>query len=178
MKATSSLPLCVAALFAAGLALHSGAAEAGRVRAHGVAAGPDGRAAGTFAAGQNERGAYVRGRHVAGDRQGNVQGGSHAAVSGTAGGQAQRQGSFSRNADGSAAHSGSMTAQGPQGGTLASSGHMTREADGQLDGNRSTSATGRNGNSYSGSTQVADGSVTHTATCSNAAGEPIACGGH
>ncbi|WP_146165778.1 hypothetical protein [Stenotrophomonas panacihumi] len=178
MKATSSLPLCVAALFAAGLALHSGTAEAGRVRVHGAAAGPEGRAAGTVTAGQNERGAYARGRHVAGDRQGNVQGGSHAAVAGAAGGQAQREGSFSRNADGSAARAGSMSAHGAQGGTLASSGSVTRGADGQLDGSRSTSATGRNGNSYAGSTQVADGSVTHTATCSNAAGETIACRGH
>ncbi|OUL31475.1 hypothetical protein BV378_02140 [Nostoc sp. RF31YmG] len=178
MKATSPLPLGLAALLVAGLVLHSDTAHAGRVRAHGVAAGPEGRAAGTVVAGQNERGAYARGRHVAGDRQGNVQGGSHAAVAGAAGGQAQRQGSFSRQADGSAAHAGSMSAQGAQGGTLASSGSIARDANSQLDGQRSTSATGRNGNSYVGSTQVADGSVTHTATCSNPAGDAIACRGH
>ncbi|MDG2525281.1 hypothetical protein P6166_07935 [Stenotrophomonas sp. HITSZ_GD] len=177
MRATSTLPLCLAVLCAAGLSLHSADADAGRVRAHGVAAGADGRAAGTVAAGQNARGAYARGHHLVGDRQGNVHGGSSAAVVGAAGGQAQRQGSFSRQADGSAAHAGSFSAQGAQGGTLASSGNIARDADGQLDGSRSTTATGRNGGSYVGATQVADGHVTHTGSCRTAAGETIACPG-
>ncbi len=55
------------------------------------------------------------------------------------------------------------------------SGSITRDADGNVNGSRGTSVTGKNGNSYNGSTTVQDGTVTHTATCTNAAGETIAC---
>lgn len=177
MKVSASLPACLAVLFAAALSLHSAGAQAGRVRGHVVAAGAEGRVAGTAAAGQGARGAYARGHHVASDRQGNVQGGSHAQVVGAAGGQAQRQGSFERHADGSATRVGSVSAQGAQGATFASSGSITRDAGGQVDGTRSTSASGRNGGAYQGSTQVTDGKVTHTATCTNATGAAVDCRG-
>ena len=55
---------------------------------------------------------------------------------------------------------------------------MTRDANGNVVGGRSTTATGQNGNSYDGSTTVSNGTVTHTGTCTNAAGEVISCRGN
>lgn len=152
------------------------ASAQGRVRGHAVAHGADGgRAAATRTAARGERGAYVRGRGVRSDGQGNATGRSGAYAAGTNGGTAQRQGNFYRNADGSAGRQGSASIDGAHGGGMNTSGSIARDADGNVNGSRSTSATGRNGNSYSGSTTVQNGVVTHTRTCTNAAGEAIAC---
>lgn len=160
----------------------------GRVVAHGAEGG---RVAVTRAAARGENGAYARGRKVVsgergvyarghgvhGDGEGNVTGRSGAYLETAAGGSAARQGSFYRDADGSAGRQGSAYVQTAAGGTASTSGSITRDADGDLDGGRSTTATGRNGNSYSGSTTVSDGSVSRTASCTNAAGEAIDCRG-
>lgn len=120
----------------------------------------------------------VRGRHVYSDGQGNVDGRSGAHAVGANGGSAQRQGSFYRHADGSAGRQGSASVNGANGGSATTSGSIARDAAGNVNGSRSTSATGQNGNSYSGSTSVQNGAITHTGTCSNAAGEVIACRGN
>ncbi|MEX1827169.1 hypothetical protein [Luteibacter sp. CQ10] len=155
------------------------ASAQGRIRGHAVAhTGDGGRTAVTGAAARGERGAFARGRQVHGDGQGNVDGHSRAYAAGANGGTAQREGSFYRNADGSAGRQGSASINGPNGGSATTSGSIARDADGNVNGSRSTSATGKNGNSYSGSTSVQNGVITHTGTCSNAAGETIACRGN
>jgi hypothetical protein len=67
---------------------------------------------------------------------------------------------------------------GPNGGSASTSGGVTKDANGNVVGGRSTTATGQNGNSYDGSTTVSNGTVTHTGTCTNAAGEVISCRGN
>jgi len=152
------------------------ASAQGRVRGRGVAYSAEGgRFAATRAAGHGERGAYARGRNVYSDGHGNVDGRSRAYAIGADGGTAQRQGSFYRNADGSAGRQRSASLSGANGGTANTSGNITRDADGDVDGSRSTSATGRNGNSYNGSTTLDNGVVTHSHSCTNAAGDVIAC---
>ena len=54
-------------------------------------------------------------------------------------------------------------------------GGFMRDADGNVDGSRSTSVTGRNGNSYSGSTTLDNGVLTHSHSCTNAAGDVVSC---
>lgn len=174
-------PLLLALLTMAG-ALASTIPDAsaqGRVRGRGVAHTADGgRTAVAGAAARGEHGAYTRGRRVHSDGQGNATGRSGAYATGANGGTAQRQGSFYRNADGSAGRQGSASIDGANGGSAATSGSIARDADGNVNGSRSTSATGANGNRYTGSTTVQNGVVTHTGTCTNAAGETIACRGH
>ena len=109
------------------------------------------------------------------DGQGNASGSTSHTVTGANGGTAERQGSYYRNADGSAGHEGSMSATGKDGGTKQSSGSTTRDADGNVSGSRSTTATGKNGATYNGSTTVTDGQVSHTGTCTNAAGAVVDC---
>lgn len=163
------------------------------------------RIAVTRAAGRGERGAYARGRNVYSDGQGNVDGRSRAYAVGADGGTAQRQGSFYRNADGSAGRQATASAHGVNGGTAQrqdsayrnadgsagrqrsaavngayggsanTSGNLVRDADGNVDGSRSTSATGRNGNSYNGSTTLDNGVLTHSHSCTNAAGDVVSC---
>ena len=76
---------------------------------------------------------------------------------------------------GLALHQGSAQAQGANGGSATTSGSLARDAEGNVNGSRSTSATAANGNSYAGSTTVTDGQVSRTATCTDAAGNSIAC---
>lgn len=111
------------------------------------------------------------------DGQGNVAGSSSGSIAGASGGGAARQSSAYRNADGSAGRQGSASVSGPNGGSAATSGSIARSADGSVAGSRTTSATGANGNGYNGSTTVSNGNVTHSGTCTNAAGETIACRG-
>ncbi|SFF98728.1 hypothetical protein SAMN05518801_10516 [Novosphingobium sp. CF614] len=77
--------------------------------------------------------------------------------------------------DGTLSHQGAAAASGARG-SFASEGGMTRSADGTWSGARTTSATNAlTGNSYSGSTTAANGQVSHSGTCTNAAGETIPC---
>lgn len=138
------------------------ASAQGRVRGRAVAHTADGgRAAVTGAAVRGEHGAYARGRKIISDGQGNVAGRSGGYVQGADGGSAGRQGS--------------AFVEGPNGGSTATSGSVARDADGSVNGSRSTTATGASGNTYNGSTTVNDGQISHTGTCTNAAGETIAC---
>jgi hypothetical protein len=53
---------------------------------------------------------------------------------------------------------------------------MTRTPDGDVSGERSTSATGAQGNTYQGQTSYSKGEgIEHSATCTDAAGNTIAC---
>lgn len=96
-------------------------------------------------------------------------------ISGANGGSAGYDRSAYRNADGSAGRQGSAYANGPNGGTASTSGGISRDADGHVSGARNTTATGANGNSYTGSTTVSDGTLVHTRSCTNTAGDAIAC---
>lgn len=178
MKRTTLLLAALAMTGAAAATIPDASAQ-GRVRGRAVVHTADGaRTAVTGAAARGERGAYVRGHRVSSDGQGSVAGRSGAYAAGANGGTAQRQGSFYRNADGSAGRQGSASIDGPNGGSATTSGSIARDTGGNVNGSRSTSATGKNGNSYSGSTSVQNGVVTHTGTCTNAAGETIACRGN
>lgn len=109
------------------------------------------------------------------DGQGNASAARSGSISGANGGSAGYDRSAYRNADGSAGRQGSAYANGPNGGTASTSGGFSRDADGNVTGARSTTATGANGNSYTGSTTVSDGTLVHTLSCTNAAGDAIAC---
>jgi hypothetical protein len=112
------------------------------------------------------------------DGQGNAsaaRSGSISGANGANGGSAGYDRSAYRNADGSAGRQGSAYANGPNGGTASTSGGISRDADGHVSGARNTTATGANGNSYTGSTTVSDGTLVHTRSCTNAAGDAIAC---
>jgi hypothetical protein len=98
-----------------------------------------------------------------------------ASASGVNGGAATRQGSVYRNVDGSAGRQGSASINGTDGGSARSSGGFDRSADGSVTGSRQTSASAATGARSQGSTTVADGSVSHTGTCTNAASEVVAC---
>jgi len=175
----TTLLLAALVLTGASTATMPDASAQGRVRGHAVLrTGDGGRTAVTGAAARGERGEYARGRRVHSDGQGNVDGRSGAYAVGANGGSAQRQGSFYRNADGSAGRQGSASIAGANGGSATTSGSIARDAAGNVSGSRSTSATGQNGNSYNGSTSVQNGAITHTGTCTNAAGETIACRGN
>ena len=94
------------------------------------------------------------------DGQGNASAARSGSLSGANGGNVGYDRSAYRNADGSAGRQGSAYANGPNGGTASTSGGISRDAD---------------GNSYTGSTTVSDGTLVHTRTCTNAAGDAIAC---
>ena len=173
------LPLLLAALTLSGafatITVDAEARERTRSRTAGNVDGV--RSAAVNASGSGTNGSYARGRQWQADGQGNASGSSGGTVDGVNGGSASRQGGFYRNADGSAGRQGSASVNGANGGSASTSGGVTRDANGNVVGGRSTTATGQNGNSYDGSTTVSDGTVTHTGTCTNAAGEEIACRG-
>ncbi|HUD40824.1 MAG TPA: hypothetical protein VMR06_02385 [Dokdonella sp.] len=98
-----------------------------------------------------------------------------ARIEGAGGGSAARTAGAWRNADGSAGRYRSASMAGPRGGSATTAGAITRGADGSVAGGRSTSATGPNGGTYTGSTTLVDGSVQHSHSCSDAAGQPVAC---
>ncbi|MBS1196470.1 MAG: hypothetical protein H6R18_255 [Proteobacteria bacterium] len=101
-----------------------------------------------------------------------TRGGTFKTASGATG---ERTATNTRSADGTFNHQSSMTAIGTKG-NIKSSGSMTKTADGNVSGQRNTTATDANGNTYNGSTTYnkTDG-LQHTSSCTNAAGETIAC---
>lgn len=133
------------------------------------------RSAAVNASASGAHGSRTHARQWQADGQGNAAGSRSATVSGANGGSAARQSSAYRNADGSAGRQGSASATGANGGSASSSGSIGKSADGSVEGSRQTSASGANGNSYQGATTVSNGSVSHTGTCTNAAGEVVAC---
>lgn len=120
-------------------------------------------------------GAAVGGRGVATDGQGNAAGGSGQAVKGPGGAMGARAGTWSRSADGSMQHQSGGAVSGAQG-TASSSGSMSKGADGTVGGSRTTNAQANSGATYDGETTYdKDSGVTHSGTCTNAAGEVVAC---
>jgi hypothetical protein len=149
---------------------------AGRVKARGATANPEGGVtAGSAAAARGPNGgAYTRGGATTTDGQGNAQSVRGAAARTASGGTGARGASTAVNADGSGSRQAGFAASGPRG-SAQSSGAFSRSADGTVNGGRSTSATGANGNSYDGQTTVENNQVSHSHTCTNAAGEEISC---
>ena len=175
MQRASIFAATCLALATAALVVPAAHAE-GRVRGRAVVQNPEGGAvARTGAAASGPRGAMLRGRTVSSDGNGNVSGRSGAAFRGANGSTAARAGSFQRNADGSASRQGSAAFTGPNGASGRTDGTLARDADGNITGQRDTTATGANGGTYAGSTTRADGTTTRTATCTNAAGDVVAC---
>ena len=124
---------------------------------------------GFIAGGSSASGAaYLRGRSVSRDGSGGVYRGPN-------GGTAVRAGQTTRSADGTISHQSGFAAQGAGGGSVQSSGGLTRSAAG-VNQSRATTATAANGNTYSGSTSYdPQTGLSHTATCTDAAGNAIAC---
>jgi hypothetical protein len=141
-----------------------------------------------------------RGQAVS-DGQGNVKGGTSAEGTTVNGGSASRAGKFQRNADGSFSQSSGASGTTASGGTGSTSGNVSGDGQGGFSGIRQTSGTSANGDTYSGqttggtgqgvqhgtnattasgtnydgSTSVSQDGATHSATCTNASGEVIAC---
>lgn len=133
-------------------------------------------AAATAAKGPNG-GAVVRGRGAVKNDDGSVTTGSAAAVRGPNGATGARGSTTTANPDGSLTHQGGMAASGAQG-TVSSTGSSARAADGTWTGSRTTNATSNaTGNSYTGTTTIdpVTGKPVHSATCTSAAGDIIAC---
>jgi hypothetical protein len=100
---------------------------------------------------------------------------SGGAFQGANGAKGMRTSQTTVNTDGSASRTGGFAASGSQG-TVQSSGSANRAADGTVSGERTTSATGAQGGTYNANTTYQSGQgVTRTATCTNAAGETVAC---
>lgn len=170
----NKLPLLLAALVAtagAGLAHDVQAYERGRTVQRGDRSGQ------VSAWRSNARFDSQRQRQWQGDGDGNASASRSGHLNGSEGGSANTQGSAWRHDDGSAGRQGSTSFSGPEGASLDSSGGISRDGDGNFSGSRSTEATGRDGNHYSGTTTVANGSLVHSGSCSNAAGETVACRG-
>lgn len=135
-----------------------------------------GATAGRLAGGAGPNGGgFLRGRRTQGDGQGNVTSTSGGAFRGPNGASGARAAQVTHNADGSASRQGGFAASGERG-SVQSQGNVSRTADGAVSGERTTSATGANGNTYQGSTTYTKGEgVSHTGTCSDAAGNSIPC---
>jgi len=109
------------------------------------------------------------------DGRGNASGAHSGNIVGAHGASAGYDRSAYRNADGSAGRQRGAYVNGANGGTASTSSSITRDADGNVTGARSTTATAASGNRYHGSTTVSEGTLVHTRSCTNAAGEVIAC---
>lgn len=109
------------------------------------------------------------------DHRGNAHGSRSGYYHGAGGTDVDYRRSAYRHADGSAGRQGSTRVHGRRGGYLDTSGSLARDADGQVSGSRNTTIVGRDGKRYDGSTSIVDGTLTHTRSCSNAAGEPVSC---
>lgn len=133
--------------------------------------GDNGRAAVT--AGQRGVAGRAAGTVVAED--GTVTRGSAGGFAGANGARGARASTTSVSPDGSVSRQAGAATSGARG-SASSTGSFTRGADGSTYGTRSTNATNAaTGNSYSGSTTVDNGAVSHTGTCTNAVGEVIPC---
>lgn len=158
------------------LALAAPAEAQARTR-HSVEHNADGSTtAHTGVARRGPNGGVLRGRTATTDGQGNTSVTSRGAVVGAQCGMAVRQGSTTRDADGSASHSGSLSAQNARG-SLQSSGGATRNADGTVTQARTSTATSAaTGNSVQTQSSYSQGSgLSRSATCYDASGAVMAC---
>jgi hypothetical protein len=104
------------------------------------------------------------------DADGNVSGSRTTTATGANGGTYNGSTTWE---NGQVTHTGTVT--GANGGTVEANGNYTKGEDGKVSGTRTTEATGKNGGTYSGSTSIDDGQVTHTGTCTNASGAVVDC---
>ena len=134
-------------------------------------------AAGRFKV-QGEHAAAAGQRGLVADGNGQVAAGSAGGFSTDAGGQGQRTRRFQRSADGSATASGHAGASGPNG-SASRDGSYTRSADGTASGERDTTVTNaRTGVTWDGSTRYSQGAgFSRSLSCTDAAGQPVSCGG-
>lgn len=122
-------------------------------------------------------GASVRSRGVRRNADGSVTAGSAGAIRGPNGARAARDSTTTVNPDGSARRQSSASASGSNGSATTTS-DVTRNADGTYSGGRTTTATSTTtGTTYNGQVQIdpATGQPVRTATCTDAAGNTIAC---
>jgi hypothetical protein len=146
--------------------------------------------------------AGLRGRRTVADRQGDAATASAGAWRGTHGGDAARVGETSRSSDGSWQHQSGFAARDAAGDSVSSHGRASgdgngngqasfaRETDasgvrGSYAGSTSgasgqglthtTQLVGANGRSYEGETSISKTGITHAGSCSNAAGQAVAC---
>lgn len=153
------------------LMLSSVSAEARQKRAK--LAGPNG----TITAVQGENGTAARTRGSRQNADGSTTTGRAGGFKTETGAQGGRASTTTVNPDGSANR---RTMRGASGdaGSYSSSSDVTRNADGTYSGGRSTTATdNQTGTTYNGSTQIdpATGKPVRSASCTNGAGEVIAC---
>jgi len=123
------------------------------------------------------RGVAGRAQGTRTNADGSVTHASGGAFSGANGARGYRASETTVSPDGTVSRQGRLAASGAKG-SVESAGGFTRSADGSWSGDRSTQATNaQTGNSYAGSTTIdpATGQPVHTGTCTNAAGEAIAC---
>lgn len=118
---------------------------------------------------------WGRGRAVTTNESGGTTVTSGGAYQGANGARGARAAQTTVNPDGSATRRGGFSASGARG-SASSEGSATRNADGTYTGSRSSTATNAaTGNTYNGTTTYDQNGATRTATCTDAAGNTIAC---
>lgn len=157
------------AAIAAFLTVSMTPAEAGRIAAR------SGKGNAVMAGSANGN-SWARGRAVTTGENGAttlMRGGAFKGANGARGARASQA---TVNPDGSATRRGGFSVSGARG-SASSQGSATRNADGSYAGSRSTTATNRaTGNTYNGNTTYdSTNGVNRTATCTDAAGNSIAC---
>jgi hypothetical protein len=155
----------------AALMITSVAADARPTR--GKVKGPNG----SVTAVQGANGGSVRARGDKKNADGSVTSGRVGGFKTAGGTQGGRASTTTVNPDGSATRQSVRGASGDNG-SYSTSSDVTRNSGGTYSGGRNTTATNNNtGTTYNGSTQIdpATGKPVRTATCTNAAGEVIAC---
>jgi hypothetical protein len=131
---------------------------------------------GVVAAGGGPNGGYVRGAGAVRNSEGGVTAASGGAFATRAGAEGGRASTTTVNTDGSARRLGGFAASGARG-SVAGNSDLAIAADGTRTGTTNTTATNAAGNSYNGSTTInsANGRPVRTATCTDPAGNAIAC---
>jgi hypothetical protein len=132
---------------------------------------------GSVTAVKGANGGSVRARGAKQNADGSVTTGRVGGFKTAGGAQGGRASTTTVNPDGSATRKSARGASGDAG-SYSTSSDVTRNADGSYSGGRSTTATNNStGTSYEGSTQIdpATGKPVRAASCTNAAGEAIAC---
>lgn len=160
--------IVIASLAAMSLATVAEARQ-GSVRVHG--------ANGAASAVAGQRGVAARAHGTTTTSDGSVVRASGGAFRGANGGAGYRGSATTISPDGTVTRTGEAAASGARG-SASSSGSFTRSADGAWSGSRSSQATNAaTGNSYSGTTSIdpATGKLVHSGTCTDAAGNVIAC---
>jgi hypothetical protein len=156
---------------ASALMLTSIAADARPTRSK--TSGPNG----SVTAVKGAKGSSVRGRGAKKNADGSATAGRTGGFQTANGAQGARASTTTVNPDGSANRKSARGASGAAG-SYSSESDVTRNADGTYSGGRTTTATSNStGTTYNGSTQIdqATGKPVRTASCTNAAGEVIAC---